>query len=258
MKKLVIVFVLVILAVIGTSLFLYDMGIDNKEMSMREHFKGQYKVTKTSHDNMFKVISQGSQVTDKYGKDFDKIFSKIAGDLMDDNAMLQLVSGFNPNLSPDLYKNLLSTIKTERAKFKQAQDVCIDVSREYATYIKTKPQTWFINDEILEARQLIKSNYEKDLVAESKNFEPETKEAFKILMYEPVTSSTTEDVFKKGVDDNIDLFTEDKKEQETVNEPKSELTAEEKSAKEEKMKEFLKENPEVVLAVGNKTASTTK
>jgi len=254
MKKLMIVFSLILIAVIGVSLFMYDMGIDNKEMAMRERFKGQYKVTKTSHDNMFKVITQGAQVTDKYGKDFDKIFGKIAGDLMDDNAMIQLVSGFNPNLSPDLYKNLLSTIKTERAKFKRAQDICIDVSREYATYIKTKPQTWFINDEILEARELIKNNYEKDLVTESKNFEPETKEAFEILMYEPVTSSTTKDVFKTGVDDNIDLFTEDKKEEDKANntEDNKELTDEQKAAKTAEAEKLLKEHPEVAIAVGSK------
>ena len=250
MKKLVIVFAVVLIAVIGVSLFLYDMGIDNKEMAMRERFKGQYKVTKTSHDNMFKVISQGAQVTDKYGKDFDKIFSKIAGDLMDDNAMIQLVSGFNPNLSPDLYKDLLSTIKTERAKFKRAQDICVDVSREYATYIKTKPQTWFINDEILEARDLVKANYEKELVINSKNFDQETKEAFEILTYEPVTSTTTKDVFKTGVDDNVDLFTEDKVEEDKANNTEEKVTK--KTNKPSDAEKLLKEHPEVAVAIGSK------
>ena len=248
MKKLGIILALLVVAVLGVSLFFYDMGIDNKEMAMRERFKGQYKITKTSHDNMFKVISQGSQVTDKYGKDFDKIFSKIAGDLMDDNAMLQLVSGFNPDLSPDLYKNLLSTIKTERAKFKQAQDVCIDVSREYATYIKTKPQTWFINDEILEAKNLIRMGLTKDDVLKNKIYETETKESFNILIYEPVTSSITEDVFEKGVDDNIDLFEEDYKE-ETVANSTSETHNQRNDAE---VKAFLKEHPEIVLAAGSK------
>jgi len=252
MKKLGIIFGLLTIVVIGVSLFFYDMGIDNKEMAMRERFKGQYKVTKTAHDNMFKVISQGAQVTDKYGEDFDKIFGKIAGDLMDDNAMLQLVSGFNPNLSPDLYKNLLSTIKTERAKFKRAQDICIDVSREYATYIKTKPQTWFINDEILEARDLIKANYELQLVVVSKSFEPETKEAFKILTYQPVTSTNTEDVFKKGVDDNTNLFEKDKEEISVVK-TKKDLTPEEIKANEAEMKQYLKEHPESVALITSQT-----
>jgi len=246
MKKLMIVLSLLLVVIISGTLFFYDMGVDNKEMAFRERFKGQYKITKTSHDNMFKVISQGSQVTDKYGKDFDKIFSKIAGDLMDDNAMLQLVSGFNPNLSPDLYKNLLSTIKTERAKFKRAQDICIDVSREYATYIKTKPQTWFVNDEILEAKDLIRMGLTKSEVSDNKTYETETKEAFNILIYEPVTSSITEDVFEKGVDDNIDLFKEDNKEEALAN-----SRTENKTKRNSKdVEKILKEHPEVVLAAG--------
>jgi len=256
MKKLGLVLIGIVVLALGVGLFFYDMGIDNKEMALRERFKGQEKICKTSHDNMFKVITQGAEVTDKYSADFESIFGKIAGDLMDDNAMLQLVSGFNPNLSPDIYKELMATIKTERAKFKQAQDICIDVSREYATYIKTKPTTWFINDEILEGKSFYDRRFTKEEIVTAK-LTMETEEAWKILSYKPVTSTTTEDVFEKGVDDNIELFSKKDKNEITENttsdedveisNTKKELTDTEK----QKLKKYLDENPEVVLAVGN-------
>ena len=210
MKKLIGVLVLVVVAVIGVSVFLYDMGIDNKEMSMRERFKGQEKVCMTSHDLMFKVITQDAQVTEKYAQDFEDIFAKISDNLMGDDAALKLVAGFNPSLDPGTYKELMTTIKTERAKFKRAQDICIDVSREYATYIKTKPQTWFINDDILEAKVFIRYNFEKSDIEDSKEYTPESKEAYRILTYQPVTSKKTKNVFETGEDNDIDLFSNNK------------------------------------------------
>ena len=252
MKKLGIILGLLSIVVIGVVLFFYDMGIDNKEMALREQFKGQEKVCKTSHDLMYKVITQDAQVTDKYSEDFEKIFSKIAGGMLSDDAMLQLISGFNPQLSTDMYKELMTTIKTERAKFKRAQDICIDVSRRYTTYIKTKPQTWFINDEILAGKDLFDRRFTKE---EIKNTKPqmETEESWRILSYKPVTSSATEDVFESGVDDNVELFTKTETKKTENSSKKTKLTESEKLKHEKEMKEYLKEHPEVVLAVGNQT-----
>jgi len=255
MKKLVLVIaVIAVIAAVGVGLFIYDMGIDNKEMALRERFKGQYKVGKTARDNMFKVISQNAQVTDKFSNDFEDVFSKIAGDLMSDDAMLQLVSGFNPQLSTDMYKELMVSIKTERAKFKRAQDICIDVSREYATYIKTKPQTWFINDEILDGKDYFDRRFSKEEIKHLK-LTMETEEVWEILSYKPVTSTSTEDVFEKGVDDDIDLFKSDNKNV-SKSESKSDSKSDNKNVssdqmKKDKVSKVLKEHPEVVLATGN-------
>ena len=248
MKKLILVLSLIVVAVVGVTLFMYDMGIDNKEMALRERFKGQDKICMTSYDNMYKVISQDAQVTDKYASDFKDIFAQISDNLMGDEAMLKVVAGFNPQLDPSAYKELMTTIKTERAKFKRAQDICIDVSRAYATYIKTKPQTWFINDEILEAKELIKYGYEKDLVMESKEYEPETKEAWTILTFKPVTSKKTKNVFETGEENDIDLgFNKSSDADKT-----SEVV--EKSDDTKSVKEKLKDadlTPEQVLAIDN-------
>jgi len=245
MKKLVVVLVIAVIAAIGVGVFFYDMGVDNKEMALRERFKGQEKVCKTSHDLMFKVITQNAQVTEKYSEDFENIFAKISDNLMGDDAVLKLVAGFNPNLSPDMYKELMSTIKTERAKFKRAQDICIDVSREYATYIKTKPQTWFINTEILDGKDYYDRRFSKDEIKNLK-LTMETEEAWSILAYKPVTSTNTEDVFEKGVDDNVDLFSKSKKES-SVKSTDDTKTTKNKVSK----TEVLKEHPEAIIALDN-------
>ena len=244
MKKLVLVLVFAVIAAVGLGLFFYDMSIDNKEMALRERFKGQEKVAKTSHDLMFKVITQGAQVTDKYSEDFETVFAKISDNLMGDDAVLKLVAGFNPNLSPDMYKELMTTIKTERAKFKRAQDICIDVSREYATFIKTKPQTWFINSEILDGKDYFDRRFSKEEIKDLK-LTMETEEAWSILAYKPVTSTNTEDVFEKGVDDNIDLFSKKDKVTSDNSDVTKTMTKQDKVSK----TDVLKEHPEAIIAM---------
>jgi len=249
MKKLVIILVITAIAVMSVSLFFYNMSIDNKEMSLRERFKSQEKVCKTSHDLMFKVITQNSRVTEKYSEDFEKIFAKISDNLMGDDAILKLVSGFNPNLSPDMYNELMNTIKTERAKFKRAQDICIDVSREYATFIKTKPQSWFIDDNIMKGKDYFDHRYTKNEIKNLKLIK-ETEEVWSILTYKPVTSTNTENVFEKGVDDNIDLFSDSKKETTNKTNKTNKTNNNSNKTKNNISKtNILKEHPETIVAI---------
>jgi hypothetical protein len=202
-SKLIIVGIISVIAVIAISLFFYNMSVDNKEISLREKFRAQQNVCKTSHDAMWKIISQDAKVSDKYYKDFEAIFTKIATGMLSDEAMFQWLQGFNPQYSTELYKELMNTIKDERTKFKRAQDISADVSREYATYIKTKPTKWFIDNEILDA--LNYTRYSKDEV-KTMNLDLTTAEVVSILTYKPVTSTRTDDAFEKGKDDNVELF----------------------------------------------------
>jgi len=208
MKKLVIALVAVSMLFIGLGVFFYDMGVDNKEIDLRERFKGQIKVCMTSHDAMWKIINQDAEVTTEYKEAFEKIYPElISGRYANDNGtFMKWIQEQNPDFKIELYDELMKTIKDERTKFKRSQDICIDVSREYASYIKKKPANWFIDDEILDARELLKST--KEEVADM-NLVTETKEAYDVLSYKPVTSTKTEDVFKSGKDDEVQLFKKD-------------------------------------------------
>jgi len=207
MKLKGIVFALVgaVILVIGLGLFFYNMSIDNKEISLREQFKAQVKVCMTSHDAMWKILSQKAQVSDQYKQAFEKIYPElIAGRYSKgDGALMKWITEQNPTFDVSLYKDLSDAISDERTKFKRAQDICTDVSREYITFIKKSPATWFIDDEILEAKQY--TRYSKEEVADM-NLSIDTKEVYDILTYKPVTSTQTEDVFKTGKDDNVKLF----------------------------------------------------
>jgi len=256
-KGVIIALVVVVIVVISASLFFYDMGVDNKEISFRERFKAQEKICMTSHDEMWKVIKQDANVTDKYYEDFEAIFPQIANGMLSDEAMFQWMAGFNPEYSTELYAILMKTIKDERTKFKRAQDICVDVSREYVTYVKKKPTTWFIDNEILDAQDYI--SLSKDAIKLLKgdgtfansSIDPITLEALDIFTYQPVTSTKTESVFELGVDDDIELFTEkettekNQKLVDSLNTVTASMTAEEKEAKMKEFNDFMKNNPEL-------------
>lgn len=194
-----------VVVVLGLILFFTNMSIDNKEISLREQFKGQVKVCMTAHDEMWKILSQKAEVSNEYKKAFEKIYPElIAGRYANDKGtFMKWIQEQNPNFDVSLYKDVMDAISDERTKFKRAQDICTDVSREYATFIKKAPANWFINDEILEAKEY--TQYSKDEIKD-KNLEIDTKEVYDILTYKPVTSTQTEDVFEKGKDDNVKLF----------------------------------------------------
>jgi len=202
MKKTLITLGVLIVVLIAVSFF-WDMSVDNKEIDLRKQHYAQVDVCKTSHDAMWKVIAQDAEITDKYKQDFEEIFPKIANNMMSDEAMFQWMAGFNPEYSPDLYKELMKTIKTERSKFKRAQDIAIDISREYKAYIQKKPATWMINNDILEALEYKKYSLEE---VEQLSLADNTYEAYLVLSYKPVLSTKTNDVFKTGLDDDVKLF----------------------------------------------------
>jgi len=155
-----------VILVIGFSLFFYNMGIDNKEISLREKFKAQEKVCMTAHDEMWKIITQKAEVSNEYKVAFEKIYPElIAGRYSKgDGALMKWITEQNPNFDVSLYKDVMDAISDERTKFKRAQDICTDVSREYTTYIKKSPTNWFIDNEILNAFEYTK--YSKDEVKE--------------------------------------------------------------------------------------------
>jgi len=201
---------LIMVILISIILIFWNWSVDNKVINLTERFSAQLNVSKTAHDEMWKVINQDAEVADKYAQDFEKIFTEmIDGRYSNDGDMLmKWIQERNPNYTPELYKELMSTIKTERSKFKRAQDICIDIKRELLAYIKKVPNKWFVNNEVNEGfKYKNKTNDEIALLYKSGIFEDEmTYTMVKIINYEPVLSIKTNESFEKGIDDDVELY----------------------------------------------------
>jgi hypothetical protein len=165
--------------VLGLLLVMMGVGYNNKEIDLRNQAAAQQLANEAQFDEVWKVIKQVANVTDKYAADFRGIYNDImAGRYAADgenNPMFKWISEQNPTLDSAMYIKLADTINAQRAGFTRVQKRLIDIKREHDNLRKKFPSKLFLADA------------------------PELE----IVI---VTSSKTEDVFANGIDDDMTLF----------------------------------------------------
>lgn len=192
MKRLGLILLAVVVVIVALVVFMVDMNIDNQEKDFRKNFMAQLKVNKTAHDVMWKTLKQDASVTEKYAADFsERVLPALVEGRIGKGEMMKWITESNPTFSSALYEKLMDKIGIERDKFKFSQDRTIDIQNSWNKLIENKPQKWFINSELF------------DKSADGLYVNEEIQA---LIDYKPVTSTQTEDVFKKGVDDNVELF----------------------------------------------------
>jgi len=198
MKKNLVI-MLLILAVLGLFSLLgvfYNWNVDNQEKDLRVQFSSNIKVNKNAYDEMWKIIKQDANVTDKYAADFsERVLPVLVSGREPKGEFMRWISEANPEFSVSLYENLMNSIAAERRKFKLSQDRTIDIRNSYFQLIENKPQKWFVD-----------KKFKETYIDDGGNLTYVNEEVQKIYSYSPVTSSRTEKVFEEGKDDDIDLF----------------------------------------------------
>lgn len=185
MTKTVISASLVILLFIGFSLTMKYINMVNTEVQLRERVLAQQEAVKSNFDKTHKSITQVAQVPSEFMEQSKEAFKEIYPQLMEGRysnerggALMSWVKEHNPNFdmsaASKLYENLQITIESNRAEFDREQRKLIDINREHKTYINKFFQRIFLNAEEIE-----------------------------III---ITSTKTEEAFKNGIDDDINLF----------------------------------------------------
>lgn len=177
--KHLILIIFTIVIVFGSLIAGYWYNNIQTEIQLRNLAAAEIQKVEIIHDEVFKVISQDAQVTDKFKKDFEDIYTKImegrySGNSRDESLMLWMKEN-NPQYSTELYLKLMVDIEVLRNKFSVQQVKVQDIIREHNNLIQDPIKSLFI-----------------------KNKEP--------IEYVVISSTITKDVIEKRVDDNIDLF----------------------------------------------------
>lgn len=170
----------IVLLVFAGITFLYDMGVDNREVELRAAGAAAQKANEARFDEVWKTIKQVANVTDKYATDFKEIYAgmmdgRYAADSKS-NPMFKFIKEQNPQVDSAMYTKLANTITAQRAGFTRDQKKLIDIKREHTVLITRKPSKWFINDGI---------------------------EALDIVV---VTSGKTKETFATGEENDIEMF----------------------------------------------------
>lgn len=159
-------------------LFSMNISIENNEIDLRETTVAQNKRCEAYFDKMWKILKQKAGVTDQYKDAFMEIYPKLIEGRYSqgDGTLMKWIQESNPAFDTSLYKDLMKSIEVERTGFFNEQSVLIDMQREHKVYLQKAPNRWFLDD----------------------NLKP--------VEIKVITSSKTDEVYRTGKEDDIELF----------------------------------------------------
>jgi beta-lactam-binding protein with PASTA domain len=119
----------------------------NKEVRLRNALVAKQTDNKNEMDNMWKQISQVTQVTDEQKKALVEIFSGYASARTGNNAGASLAKWVKeavPNVDQTTFRNLQNIIASKRDGFVMRQKELLDLKREHDNVIDTLPGSLFV------------------------------------------------------------------------------------------------------------------
>ena len=167
-----------IIGVLSFALFMKNVNVDNKEIDLREDAIAQETICKAFYDKMWKIFSQQAQVSEKYKDSFKEIYIGIMEGRYSkgDGSLMKWIQESNPNFNDALYQKLMNNIEIQREGFFNEQSKLIDIKKQHDLLMKKFPSKLFIDDDI------------------------------KPLDIKIITSTKTEDVYKTGKEDDVNLY----------------------------------------------------
>lgn len=163
-----------------------NISYKNTEVEISQKTIAQQDVCKANFDKMFKTINQVAQTAGQFVKVSKESFKEIYPSLMQGRygnerggALLSLIKENNPQFDMKaigkLYENLQNAIEANRNEYFIEQTKLIDMKREHSTLIKKFPASLFLSD-------------------------------IKEIDITIITSEQTENVYKTGQENDIELF----------------------------------------------------
>ena len=177
-KKLIAVGSALAVMVIGITIFLTMWAsYSNDEHRLRNTIIAKQRDNQNQMDLMWKSISQSGQVAETERSTFIKLFTDYAHARTggESHPIMNWIKESVPEANPRLFASLMNIVVSQRTQFAFRQKELLDLKREHDNLIDLFPSCLFVG-----GRGKI------DVTI--------------------VTSSRTEDAFKSGKDDNVQMF----------------------------------------------------
>ena len=168
-------------AVLIIGIVIWAIGLSNTYNKKFVTGKAFQQNAEVVFDNTWKKIQQQAGVADQYKTGFKEIYvemmnARYAGDSASGKeTLMKWITESNPTFDIGLYKTLMNTIEGSRNEFTMEQKKLIDIDRELKSMKVTFPNSIILGG----------------------------KADLEIVL---VTSSKTEEAYKTGKDDDVDLF----------------------------------------------------
>jgi hypothetical protein len=167
-----------IVVFVGLIFFGMKVSATNKAVSLENRASAKQDQCKLVYDGMWKTVQQKGQVASKYEDAFKEIFPQlIEGRYGNEKggSLMKFIVESNPTFDPSMLKDLSRYIESSRGEYTAAQSVLRDIKREHDDLRLKFPSSMFVGG----------------------------RAELKIVL---VTSTQTEDIYKSGKEDNVDVF----------------------------------------------------
>jgi hypothetical protein len=159
------------------------ISVHNQEVEVRNLFTQKMDERKAFYDKLYKVLAQKSQIALKNDTSFRKnIEIVMAGRKDAQGVVMKWITESNPNAQYSevsaLFKDLSRAVEAQREGFFDEEKQIQDIVRTHNNLLQKFPSGFILT----------------------------TFMGAKPLVYAPISSSRTDEVFKTGKDDNVDLF----------------------------------------------------
>lgn len=166
-------------AVAALVLLFSGVSVYNDQAALKNTYEMKVEANKTDFDNMFKKIQQSVQIPEAKKEAFKEIYTAYAGARTSEGQgrVMTWVKESAPNVDLSTYDTVLNIIVGSRDSWTSRQKELVDVARVYNQNLVTFPKNFFLGFF-----------------------------GFKKIDPQIVTSTRTENAFKTGKDEEVDLF----------------------------------------------------
>lgn len=181
-KKLIITLsIIVVLIIAGMSLFSQYRSVYDRNVHLWSQYTAQRKVIAGSYDDMWKIIKQKGEISDKAADKFKEIYTSIISGRYSqgDGSLMKWVTEQNPNFDQSNYKDLSQSVEILRKEFRDKEMVIVAIMQEHENLENEFWSSMFLKDK-------------------------------RVMEYTQLLSTKTDDVIKTGIDDDIDVFSKTK------------------------------------------------
>ena len=127
-----------VVVVLGLVVVFGYFGFSNTANQYEIGIKAQYKDNQNVYDNGWKEVKEKAQVPEMYTEDLKKVYDGVMKGRYGEKgsqALLQFIQEQNPQLSPELYRQIQQSIETFRKRFTQSQTELVARRQAYETFI---------------------------------------------------------------------------------------------------------------------------
>lgn len=127
------------LCLIGViSFVIWAIGVSNQEIDLGIQCRANEKALMIEHDNMWKTIKQKFAIAESYKDGFAQVI-QAASEGRKGGEMFKFIIEQMPNLSPDIYKEIMATVEGKRNILEVRNKKIVDICAEQERMVKKLP-----------------------------------------------------------------------------------------------------------------------